>query len=130
MYHFQRDSNTILLVISVVQLGWSSSLTFIPCELSERISIAFFDVCDAVDELDFYLFPIGMQKMLPIVLLNSQAPIALRCFGSVFCGRDVFKKVCAQEYINSTVLFNEFFSFPQMNNTSCSYFMVLRQFSE
>lgn len=100
--YFQRDSNTILLVISLVQLGWSSSLTFIPCELSERISIAYFEVCDAVDELDWYLFPIEMQKLVPIVMVNSQAPIALRCFGSVFCGRDVFKKVCARKYNNLT----------------------------
>lgn len=128
--NFQRDNNIILLAISLVQLGWSSSLTFIPCELSERICLAFENVYETIIELDWYVFPIGMQKMLSIVLIISQDPIALRCFGSIYCGREVFKKVCRSE---CKFFFYDFFFgifVFQMNNKSFSFFMVLRQFNK
>lgn len=63
-------------------------------ELGERMSMSFVEVGDEIGELDWYAFPIEIQKMLPIVLIDSQKPIAIRCFGSIFCGREIFKKVC------------------------------------
>ena len=89
----QNENNVILLAISLVQLGWLCGLAFVPCELSERLSIEFVKVCDAVDELNWYKFSIRMQKMIPIIMINTQEPVALRCFGSIFCGRSVFKQV-------------------------------------
>ena len=81
------------MIIPLVQIGWSSGLAFIPCELSERISIAYDHVYYAIEELDWYAFPIELQKMLPIIMINVQEPVALQCYGSILCGRDVFKKV-------------------------------------
>lgn len=102
-----------MLTVALVQLGWSTNLTFIPCELSGRITIAFLKVYDAVGRLKWYAFPIEIQKMLPIVLMSSEEPMALRCFGSILCGRDVFKQVCMgiPKIQQSAKYFGDFFFF-------------------
>lgn len=88
-----------MLVVSLIQLGWSSGLTLVPCELGERFSMSFVEVCRAIDEFNWYAFPISMQKALPIIFINAQEPVALKCFGGIICGRDVFKRVCENELI-------------------------------
>lgn len=89
----QKANNSILVVLSIVQTIWSSGLAFIPCELGERVTGAFLEICDGISVLDWYAFPIEIQKTLPIIMINAQEPVALECFGSISCGRDIFKAV-------------------------------------
>lgn len=46
-----------------------------------------------IEGLDWYRFPIKLQKMLPIILIDAQQLVALDCFGSITCSREVFKQV-------------------------------------
>lgn len=81
------------MVIAALMLQMSIGLTFFACELGQRITNAFDNVDEALNELDWYLFPIGVKKMLAMIMGNTQEIVALKCFGSMVCGRDVFKNV-------------------------------------
>lgn len=72
---------------------WSAGLAFIPCELGERLTAAFIGISDDISNLDWHAYPIGMQKALPLVIINAQELITLECFGEISCTRGVFKSV-------------------------------------
>lgn len=48
---------------------------------------------DVLDQCDWYLFPIEMQRMLIIVMSNTQQPTIIHAFGNAQCSREAFKKV-------------------------------------
>lgn len=79
--------------MSLCLLLWTLILTFLPCELGERMSSVMFEINESIDQLDWFLFPHGIQKMLPIILLAVQQPVEIKCFGSIACSRDSFKNV-------------------------------------
>lgn len=44
-------------------------------------------------QFKWYLFPLEIKQILPIVLMNAQQPVNLKCIGSIPCDRETFKKV-------------------------------------
>lgn len=66
---------------------------FIACELGQRTTDAFDGINDKIDQLNWYLFPIEIQRTLPMILANAQEPVTFECFGSFNCTREVFKIV-------------------------------------
>lgn len=54
---------------------------------------AFGEVGDGIDDFDWYAFPLEMQKIVPLLMIYAQEPVAIECFGSIACVRDVFKRV-------------------------------------
>lgn len=71
------------------------TLVFISCELCQRLSNAFSDFDDIIIQYKWYLFPIELKQMLPMVMIVAQKPVLIECFGDIACCRDVFKKVRA-----------------------------------
>lgn len=51
---------------------------------------------DAFCTCKWYYFSLEMQKMLLIVVANTQQPIFIQGFGNIPCTRDSFKKVSNQ----------------------------------
>ena len=80
-------------LMSVILLWWSFVLAFIPCELGERISDASIEAANIILQFDWYLFPIEVRKMLPMILTIADIPIAIKCFGSISCTREAFQAV-------------------------------------
>lgn len=70
-------------------------LVLIPCEFGQQAGDAFGEVDDVLSQLDFYLLPIEIQRMLPKIIMYAQEPLVLQFFGSLCCTRDQFKKVNA-----------------------------------
>lgn len=70
------------------------------CEIGQRFSVQFDDVMLVIDQFDWNTFPINVQRMLPIIMLNAQEPVELECFGSVMCSRATFKGVSASNIFN------------------------------
>lgn len=68
-------------------------LVFIACELGQRITDAFDGIDCTIDQLDWYLFPIEIKRVLPIIIVSAQQPVSVGCFGSIICIRVVFKNV-------------------------------------
>ena len=66
---------------------------FIACEISQRVNDAFNGLNLTIHQFDWYLFPIEIQRMLPMIIVVAQQPVTLECFGSISCSREVFKNV-------------------------------------
>lgn len=88
-----HGGNTVAFMIMVFYGFFGFALIYVVCELSQRISNAFSDICDAIDTYDWYLYPLELQRMLPLIILPIQQPVVIRCFGCVQCSRRAFKNV-------------------------------------
>lgn len=102
---FQSNhANTSFIVVIMIYASYSFGLTFIACELGHREIYSFVAISNRIEELNWYLFPIDVQKMMPIIIQNAVEPIEIGCFGSITCKRDSFKKVCPKTLISSQYL--------------------------
>lgn len=72
---------------------WSYTFMFIYCELGEKVSEAFEKLNESIDQLDWYLFSIEIQRLLPTFMIASQQPILIRGLGGSVYTRDTFKRV-------------------------------------
>lgn len=82
-----------MLVVSTLYAFFVFLILFAVCELGERTGNIFIELDYEIGQLDWYLFPMNIQKMLPTLMANSQKPVVFNCFGSVACTRWQFQKV-------------------------------------
>lgn len=78
---------------SILYAVWSFGLVFVACEISQRSCDALNEMDDDIGQLDWYMYPAEIQRMLPIIMENSQQPVIIKCFGSFPCSRETFKEV-------------------------------------
>lgn len=69
------------------------ALVFIACELGQKMTDAFEEIDTTIGQIDWYLFPIEIKRMMLTIAANTQQPVTLECFGSIACTREVFRKV-------------------------------------
>lgn len=84
----------VLLDAILLFLGALGLLLF-TCEMGHRFRDAFSDMNDALGQLNFYLFPIDIQRILPTVIMYAQEPLNVGFFGSLSATREQFKQVSA-----------------------------------
>ena len=77
----------ILIVVPVF------GLIFIACELNQRLTDKFDQFDDTLWEIKWYLFPTKFQRFYLIFGSNTQQPVYIRGYGSIFFTRETFKKV-------------------------------------
>lgn len=65
----------------------------IMCELAQRGCDLFNNIDDKLVQLNWYLLPSEIQRILPLVMHVVQQTVEIKCFGSISCNRDTFKKV-------------------------------------
>lgn len=99
---FQMYHGDVVLVLLNASLNGVIALTavFIACELSQRMNDAFDGIDATIAQFDWYLFPIKIQRTLPMIIANAQQPVTLECFGSIVCSRQVFGKVGIKQKAN------------------------------
>lgn len=86
-------------MIVVFLEGFSAlGLVFFTCDFPQRFTSECDRVNDVTDQFNWYSFPNEVQHMLPMIILITQQPISIECFGSVMCSRDTFKKVSDDQY--------------------------------
>lgn len=85
-------------------------MVFIVCELGQRMTDAFEKIDISMDHLDWYLFPIEIQRQLPMIIVVAQQSVLLESFGSIGCTREVFKNVRTKKIINRQLVSLEFVS--------------------
>lgn len=68
-------------------------MVFFSCEIAERLSIAYEEINNKIDQFDWHLFPVEIQRILPIIMIQTQQSAEVLCFGSIACNRETFKKV-------------------------------------
>lgn len=86
----------LLLIVNGIN---GLSTVFFACEVGQRMTDSFEKINFTMDLIDWYLFPSDIKRMFPMILAISQQPVSLECFGSIVCGREVFKKVCIYQII-------------------------------
>lgn len=69
------------------------------CELGHRVSNTFEEINRSLDRMKWYLFPVKIWHMLPIVIVAAQEPITFSVFGTVSCSREDLKTVRIQKLL-------------------------------
>lgn len=98
--HDTRDAMVFLILI--YQMCWSFSLVYISCELCQRMGNAFSKISNIIEQFEWYSFSFEMQKRLPIIIMNAQKTVTIKCFGSIASDRETFKKVSNTRNIRQT----------------------------
>lgn len=94
----------MVLIVPIVQLFVSFAMVFVSCELSQHLTDEFDGIDEIFDQSDWYLFPFKIQQLLPTIMLNTQQPVYIKCFGGIPCNRQTFKKVCQNHCIFSNLV--------------------------
>lgn len=81
------------LLQSIVANVYSIGVLIIVCEICQRIRQDFEECSEMVDQLDWYLFPVATQRLMPMILHFTQQPIEITYFGSKPCNRGTIKTV-------------------------------------
>lgn len=66
---------------------------FVICELCQRISDQYDELNDIFGQIKWYLFPMKIQRLLPLIVMSTQELVSIECFGSIACDRETSKKV-------------------------------------
>lgn len=83
----------LVLFVAMFYASYAFGIILIICELGQRLTDAFGRIADEIENLAWYEFPREIQRMLLIILIRSQRPVELQCFGSISGTRETFKKV-------------------------------------
>lgn len=93
-HRFQTHHENIIPLLLLGIIGTIGlALVFVCCELGQRMSDAFDGINFTIEQLDWYLIPVEVQQMLPMIITITQQPVELKCFGNIVCGREVLKNV-------------------------------------
>lgn len=93
LFQSHDESDYLMLWKSIFNGINVLSFNFITCESGQRLTNSFDEVDDDLGQLDWYLFPIEIQRLLPMTIMNVQEPPVIKCFGNIQCSREQFKKV-------------------------------------
>lgn len=126
----QKSGFSIGLVRPGILLFWSFTANFLLCNFGEQVLNEIESITDGIYELDWYTFPIEIQKMLLTIMTATQRPLHFRGFGNILLTRSSFKAV---NIFRSAHVLNRrtkrHFDFIQVTNGGYSYFTVLRRFN-
>lgn len=91
--------------MSIVEACYAFGAILIASELGQRATSSFAVISDAWIQFNWNLFSLEVNRFLLIILPTVHTPVAIKCFGSVSCDRDSFKKV---EYYYYYCAMNEY----------------------
>lgn len=92
-FQLHNEHNWFLILVTFSKVCYSFGLLFIMCELGERATNSIGEISDKINELDWYSYPLEIQKRFTTILIIAQQPVFFECFGSIYCTRESFKKV-------------------------------------
>lgn len=89
-----------LIILPILELVSSFILVFLTCEVIGRITTEFEEVNEIIDQFAWYLFPLKVQQMLPMIMIHAQESVEIDCFGSTPTDRETFKKVQIKQIVH------------------------------
>lgn len=81
------------VLLTMFGSGYAFGTMFIACDLGQRLDDAFAEIGELIYQCDWHLFSVEMRRMAVVMITVLQQPLSLKCFGSISCSREVFKKV-------------------------------------
>lgn len=82
----------MILAKTGILMAGMVTIIFMICESGEQLTIEFGKI-DFYIDWSWYLFPMSVQRVLPIISMNTQEPMILRGVGNAQCSRETLKKV-------------------------------------
>lgn len=82
----------VMILESIAAFGFT-------CEVGQMSANQYYDISDDIDNLNWYKYPLEVQKMMPFIILAAQKELAIQCFGSILCLRESFKSVSITQVI-------------------------------
>lgn len=72
---------------------WASAFIVFFCEFGHHVLNAFDDLNAAIDQFDWFRFPIQSRKMLPMIMMGCQKTSSIKGYGDILCIRETLRKV-------------------------------------
>lgn len=110
----QKSDNvldTIELTMALILQFWSLLMIFFFCILGEMVTNQFEMFNDELNQCNWYVLPLELQKIMIIVMVNAQRETVIRGFGNILCTRQTFKKVERFFLSTKSILFVTFIYF-------------------
>lgn len=76
------------IILPFVAIFWSFAQIYLFCELGERLSKRFDEIDYELFDYEWYQWPNEIQKVLPIIMNETQTRIVLKAFGNIECSRE------------------------------------------
>lgn len=86
----------LLLLVTITEVFHAFFTVGLACEMGERVCGMFGSIEETMDEIDWYLYPIEVQRMLPAIMMVAQKSIYVEFFASATASRETFSKVSGQ----------------------------------
>lgn len=77
--------------------SYAFGTVFLICELCERVGNLFIENDIKTGNLNWYSYPREFHGMFPTILIMTQQPFEIGCFGSITCSRVTFRKVNSKQ---------------------------------
>ena len=81
------------VTMTLVVVSWAFVMIYLYCEFGEMVTLQFNTFHELLCQCEWYRFPIDVQRMLVIFMLDTQQPASIRGYGNIECTRDAFKNV-------------------------------------
>lgn len=85
------------LFVTLLEMAYTFGTLFLYCELGEWVTHQFNLYNHALNDCDWYTFPIKVRRIYLIVLVGVQDPVIIHGYAGTVCTRDAFKKVILVE---------------------------------
>lgn len=108
-FPFQEQSaNPLELVKPACSAFWSFALIFLICEFGQMVTDHFDELTNAINDYDWTSFPDEIQKILPVIIQNTQREVVIETFKNTSCSRESFKIVCFTVLLIYFMFFDSF----------------------
>lgn len=129
------NSNAAEMIVPLIQLFWSFALILFFCEFGAMVTGEFVAFNERLHQCNWYFFPIEVQRIFLIFMLDAQEPMLICGYGNITCTRDSFKNVIIvwdfflQMSVVSVSIFL-YISLFQTVHTGFSHFLLLSKIVE
>lgn len=90
-FHVSKSEKQFgVLFVIIGKMAYAFGLVCIYCE---QIRYGFEKISDKIYKLDWYRYPLEVQRLLPVIVHHVQQPVDLVAFGNIPCTRETFKMV-------------------------------------
>lgn len=90
----------LALLVTITEVFHAFFTVGLVCEMGERVCDMFSAIDETMDEIDWYLYPIDVQRMLPAIMIVAQKQIYVEFFGSITASRETFRQVSVSDYLS------------------------------
>ena len=117
-----------VLLSQICTMFFSFFQIYIFCQLGEMVSGKFMDLSETIYQLEWYNFPPEIQRILIILLINTEEPVEFVAYGNIVCSCETYKKVIFLIVSLEPGMVMSFISFDlQVVNVGYSYFSIFRR---